>query len=187
MRVASKLIIAASMLTSTVAVAQVDVGVAASQKMREFYGIPLDLKLWDLKKLPFASELGWKSDEGEVYPTAKIVVSKNVSLDASFDSGGELYMLETSSRNAVGPRGIAVGASLAEVRNAWPTGRLLWGVNHADHYVTFDTKEGLYYQFSPAALPAEAWAHSSEDYNVDPSTRVITIRLAAQSLGKKNV
>ncbi len=49
MRFTTNLIIAALMLTSTAAVGQMNVGVDANQKVREFYGVPLDLKLWDLK------------------------------------------------------------------------------------------------------------------------------------------
>ncbi|HUE79008.1 MAG TPA: hypothetical protein VMN38_05205 [Sphingomicrobium sp.] len=185
MTTATKLVVAALMLAASNAAAKDNKVVAdANQKVREFYGVPLNLKLWDLKKLRSTSELGWEMGEGDVYPTAKIVVNDSVTLNASFGSDGGLYMLETSSSGAVGPHGTFVGSTLEQVKKTWPSGRLIWGVNHGNRYVTFSTSTGIYYQFSPADLAPEAWADFSKDYEVDPSIKAITIRFAAIDEGQ---
>ena len=151
--------------------------------VREFYGVPLDLTIHALEDSKIKFSPGWGTAEGTYYPKAIIHAPGGIELVAAFSDEGDLYMLETSSPGAIGPRQISVGSSLAEVKRAWPEGRFVWG-SEDGRYATFDTGARVYYQFSPDALPSRAWDIPSKPVVIDPNIKVVTIRVAPSNKEK---
>ncbi len=95
--------------------------------------------------------------EGHQYPVAAITAMNGVEIKVVFDKAGpngKLYSAETTTPNAIGPRGIGVGSALSEVKAAWPAGQLDYGLAHGQ-YVTFITGANVYYEFSPQDMPAQ--------------------------------
>lgn len=120
--------------------------------VREFYGVPLDLKIHDLEQSKLKFTPGWAMGEGSYYPSAKIFAEGGVELVADFSEEGDLYMLKTRSPNAIGPRRSPIGASLEELRKNWPEGKLSYGTAHG-RYVVFSTGTNVYFNFNPDDMP----------------------------------
>lgn len=152
--------------------------VDAKGTVREYYGVPLDLTLKQLARLPFKFKLGKEMGEGTYYPIAIIAARKGIKIKASFDRKGKLYRFETSTPGALGLHGLRVGSSLAELKKVFPDRRPYWGATpHDDYYATFGTGTRLTFHFSPFDLPKEAWSHNPKQYELDPSIKVKKIEI----------
>lgn len=149
--------------------------VDSKQNVQRFYGVPIDLTLTGLKSLPFRMKMGEEFGEGDAYPVAWIQAKHGIEVKASFDLNGKLYYLESSSPNAVGPKGIKVGSFLSDVRAAWPRGHLLYG-SEDGKFVTYSIDTNVKYVFDPADLPPQAFDHSGAKIDV-PNIKVKTIRI----------
>lgn len=150
--------------------------VDAKGDVARFYGLPILLKISDLKRLPYRVKIGHGYAEGERYTTATINAENDVQVKVSFGRDRKLYVAETASSNAVGPKGIGVGSLLSDVRSAWPAGRLLYGVEENQAFVTFVTGTNVTYLFKPQDMPPGTFIHRGSVKEV-PNIRVQSIRL----------
>lgn len=160
--------------------ASTHVVVDAKDNVLRFYGIPMDLAISDLKDLPHPVKMGQEMEEGDSYTVAWIKAERGVEIKVVFDddgANGKLYSAVTVSPTAIGPRRIAVGSSLADVKSAWPSGELIYGLAHGE-YVTFKTGTNVYYQFNPGEMPKQAFDDDFTKIQV-PNLRVQSIRLMA--------
>ena len=123
-----------------------------------FYGVPLNLKLFELSALKFDHTSAHHLGEGDYYPEATLLVGKNVLLQAEFSDDKEpvLYQLKTSSPGAVGPGGVAIGATLKDVKKRWPKGRFYWTSAHGP-YVAFTNRTNVFFEFDPRDMPQKAF------------------------------
>jgi hypothetical protein len=102
----------------------------------------------------------------------KIIAKNGVDLNVEFDSG-KLYLIETASTTAVGPRGIRIGSSLSDVKKAWPAGKLIYG-SEEGRFVTYITGTNVLYLFDPKGVPST----TSDLTDVEmPNIKVQTIRI----------
>jgi hypothetical protein len=123
-----------------------------------FYGVPLDLKLSSLPALMVDHTRAYYLGEGDYHPEATLLVGRNILLQAEFTDDKEptLYQLRTSSPSAVGPRGVAIGATLKVVQSKWPEGEFYWTSAHGP-YVAFTNGTNLFFEFDPGDMPAKAF------------------------------
>ena len=80
--------------------------------VRSFYGIPMTLTYSGLKRLHFKTRIGYRWPEGERETVYKIIARNNVEVHVTFGTRGKFYRVQTTSKNAVGPRGIRVGSTI---------------------------------------------------------------------------
>lgn len=96
--------------------------------VRTFYGVPVKLNLKSVGALHLPHRNGEEpGGEGKTLRTLTFHGRDNVSVKAIFDRRGDCVELKTTSRRAADPRGIRVGNTLAQVREAWPEGKLFFG------------------------------------------------------------
>lgn len=124
----------------------------------QFYGVPLNLKLSELSELKVDHTRAYYNGEGNYNPEATLLVSGNVLLQLEFghDEDPALYQLKTSSPGAVGPRGVAIGATLKDVQRRWPEGNVYWSLAHGP-YVAFTNGTNVYFEFDPDDMPPQAF------------------------------
>ena len=141
-----------------------------------FYGIPTNLTPAGLKRLPYRYKVGHRYAEGDRYTFYTIRAQDAVDVEVSFHTG-RLDGISTSSRNAVGPKGIGVGSLLSDVKAAWPEGRLNYGVEENQAFVVFHPEPGftgITYYFDPKDMPSQAF---DRDYRKSRDIAVPDIRV----------
>src|SRR3954447_13363812 len=94
----------------------------AQHNVSQFYGVPINTTLSKLKRLGLRYTVGYQFSEGVRDAVYTVKAPNGIGVKVSFDDDGKLYSAETSSRNAVGPKGIGVGSTLSEAKAAWPSG-----------------------------------------------------------------
>lgn len=154
------------------------VQVAASGDVESFYGIPIALTVSGLRRLPYRVVRGQEIGEGDLQTYYTITARQGITVRVVFSSIGKLYLAESKSSNAVGPRGIGVGSSLSEVEATWPKGKLLYG-SEDGQFVTFDTGTNLLYVFDPRDMPDAAFGHPRIKVT-PPNLKVTRVRVFAR-------
>lgn len=150
--------------------------VDAKGNVARFYGVPMRLSVSELKRLPYRVKMGRGSAEGNRYSTARITADDGVQVEVSFGLNRQLYVAETATSHALGPKGIGVGSLLSDVRASWPTGRLLYGVEENEPMVTFITGTNVMYLFDPKDMPPRTFIDRGSIKDV-PNIRVQRIRV----------
>lgn len=148
----------------------------ANCNVQQFYGIPTDIRVSDLSNLHNA-KIGTESREGDVYTTALVKPQKNFEVKILFDLEGRYYEAEINSERAVGPKGIRVGSSLADVKKAYPSGKLVYG-SEDGRFVTYTTGTNVRMDFDPRDMPPKAFEFGSGTVDV-PNLTVRRIRISA--------
>ena len=151
--------------------------VDADGNVARFYGIPIHLTVSGLKRLPYRVKMGHGYAEGDRFTIAKISAEDGVQVNVSFGSDRKLYVAETASSNAVGPKRIGIGSLLSDVRAAWPAGRLLYGVEENQATVIFITGTNVMYLFDPKDMPPGTFLHRGSIKDV-PNMKVQSIRVS---------
>jgi len=134
-----------------------------------FYGIPINLTVKGLKRLPYRMKVHrWFSEEaGEHYTSAKITAEDGVVVEVAFDSKGKLYEIDTWSPKAVDPKGIRTGTLLSDVRAAWPKGKLTYGYSiHGGAFVVFSTGSNVSFSFDYKDMPRELYYDHRKDIDI---------------------
>lgn len=92
--------------------------------------------------------------EGDSYDLAFIEIAPGVEIIGTFDKGGTLYSLSSSSGELyTAEASQLIGASLKQIKSAYPGGRFISGF--ADKkYANFLTGTHLILRFNPDNLPA---------------------------------
>jgi hypothetical protein len=153
----------------------------AKQNVRSFYGVPMNLTISSLKRLPYRAKLGHAEDEGGEYTYARIRAKDGVEVTVDFDSRGRLERLETSSPNAVGPNGIRVGSTLSDLKAAWPKGGFIYGCEEG-FYATYITGTNLVFDIDPKGMPPKVFTCSpTEDVEL-PVLLVKSIRIQSRTI-----
>jgi hypothetical protein len=150
----------------------------AHHNVSQFYGVPLDVMLEGLRRLPVRSRIGHASVEGDRDTVVTVDAATGVQLKITFDDDGKLYQIETSSPNAVGAKGIGVGSPLSAVKAAWPSGRLLYGWEDGA-FATFVTGTNVLLRFNPDDLPAQAF---DKDWCKSRATEIPEIKVQTISV-----
>lgn len=151
--------------------------VDSKRNVQRFYGVPIDLTLARVKSLPFRVKIGEEMGEGDMYPVARIQAQGGIEIKASFGLNGKLYYLESSDPKAVGPKGIRAGSLLSDVKAAWPTKKLIYGLADG-RFATFPTGTNVLYVFDPSELPSQAFDVGAAKIVV-PNIKVKSIRMFA--------
>ena len=114
----------------------------------KYYGVPVTLKVSDVRSLGLPYRTGFEPSEGQELRTAIISARNNVQVVVVFDHRGDSIDLKTTSRRAVDPRGVRVGDTLSRVQKLWPEGELYYGnsIEGGHRYARFATRTnvGLY-------------------------------------------
>ena len=162
----------------------------AKGDIARFYGVPMDLTLTGLKRLPYRFKFVHSSATG-TYKYYTIKAPDGVEVEVSFENG-KLDSANTSSRGATGPNGIGVGSLLSDVKKAWPEGHFNYGFEEHQTFVYFDTNPGFMtgvtYYFEPKDMPAQAFDmdyRKSRDITV-PDIRVKTISISVARFQEEN-
>src|SRR5262245_780676 len=92
----------------------------AQENLSQLYGVPIDLTLSKLKRSGLQYKIGHEFSEGNRHTVYTVHAPNGIRVKISFDDDGKLYEAETSSRNAVGLKGIGVGSTLSQAKAAWP-------------------------------------------------------------------
>lgn len=152
----------------------------AHHNVSKFYGVPVDLTVKGLRRLPLRSRVGHESFEDDRYTVATVDAANGVQLKIVFGDDGKLYEARTSSANAVGAKGIGVGSSLSAVKAAWPSGKLLYGWEDGA-FATFVTGTNVLLRFNPNDLPAQAF---DRDWCKSRATEIPEIKVQTISVFK---
>ena len=161
------------------------VALGSDGNVTRFYGIPVNLTVKGLKRLPYRMKVHrWFSEEaGEHYTSAEITAEEGVEVEVGFDSKGKLWAMATRSPKAVATRGIKVGSSLSDVRAAWPKGKLTFGSErHAGTFVHFSTGSNVSFNFDYKDMPRELLYDHRTDIEV-PNMRVQGISVSTEAYG----
>ena len=154
----------------------------ANGHVRSFYGVPITLTRAGLKRLPYRVKRGHKSSEGIDYTTYTVTAQKGVQVEVTFDDDGRLYGADTRSPNALGPKGIGVGSTLAEVEQAWPDGAFGFGFAEGE-YVTYSTGTNLLFRFDPNDMPPGAFNPGRpSNFPIPDGIKVRTLSLFRSSI-----
>ncbi|MEO5774940.1 MAG: hypothetical protein ABIQ32_12605 [Sphingomicrobium sp.] len=145
----------------------------AKGNVLSFYGVTVNLTRSGLKRLPYrVTAVHHPEGEGDAYTSYKIRADGGVVVEVTFDDDGKLYSGHTKSANALGPRGIGVGSTLAQVKAAWPTGTLLYGFEDGA-FVTYSTAANVLFRFDPKDMPPGAFDHDRpSDFPVPQDIKV---------------
>jgi hypothetical protein len=144
--------------------------------VRSFYGVPVTLTRSDLKRLPFRVKARDEpGGEGGPYRVYVITAQEGVRVEVTFDRDGKLYNAWTESPNAVGPKGVRIGSTLADAKAAWPNGDSLFYFE--DGYVaTYRTRSNVSFMFDPKDLPRGTFDHDAPwDFPIPDTIKVKTI------------
>jgi len=150
-----------------------------------FYGIPINLTVKGLKRLPYQIKVHrWFSEEaGEHYTSAKITAEDGVEVEVGFDSKGKLWTMGTWSPRAVDPKGIRIGSLLSDVRAAWPKGKLTYGWDtHVGAFVSFSTGSNVSFSFDYKDMPRELYYDHRKDIEI-PNMRVHGMHISPEAYG----
>lgn len=161
--------------TAARATARAAVQVASNGDVESFYGVPTSLTVSGLKRLSYPVVTGQEMAEGALETFYMITGIRGVEIKVVFRDDGKLYLAQSESSNAVGPRGVGIGSSLSQVKAAWPTGKLLYG-SEDGQFVTFVTDTNLLYNFDAKDMPPAAFDHPPKKVSV-PNLRVNRIRI----------
>lgn len=155
---------------------------ASNYNLRSFYGIPTNLTVSDLKRLPYRVKVRRQSaaEGGDSYTAANITAKDGVEVDVHFDSKGKLYEIDTESPKAVDPKGIKIGSLLSAVRRAYPNGRLIFGYEENIAFVTFNTGTNVAFSFDPKDMPRELIFDHRKDIEI-PDITVRGIHITAKA------
>jgi hypothetical protein len=158
--------------------AQSPVIVDAKGDVVRFYGVPMNLTPADLKRYRYT--VGHFSAEGDTYTFYTLKGENGVEVRVQFD-GRRLISARTSSRGAIGPRGVGIGSPLSAVEAAWPEGKADFGIIEHSTYVTFLAAEpgympNIYYYFDPEDMPPGAYAGEIWKKTVDLIPRGIKVQ-----------
>lgn len=151
--------------------------VDAQGNVARFYGVPMNLTISGLKRLPYRVKMGHEYAEGDRYTTATIDADDGIQVKVSFGPDRKLSFAGTVSSKAVGPKGIGVGSLLSDVRATWPAGRLLYGAEENEANVIFITGTNVMYLFDPRDMPRGTFLNRGSVKNV-PNIRVQSIRVS---------
>ena len=149
--------------------------------VRSFYGVPVTLTRSGLQRLPFRVEIRDEpGDEGGPYRIYVITAQDGVRVEVTFDEDGKLYNAWTESPNAVGPKGIRIGSTLADAKAAWPNGDSHFYFE--DGYVaTYRTRSNVSFMFDPKDLPPGTFDQDKPwDFPIPDSIKVKTIAIFAK-------
>ena len=157
--------------------------VDSSGSVQSFYGIPINLTVSDLTRLPYRVTVRRvpAAEGGDDYTAVEIVTKDGVKVHVAFDTDGKLYAMRTTSPKAVAPKGIKVGSLLSAVRAAWPNGRLSYGFGENHAFASFSTGTNVTFSFDPKDMPRELIYESRKDIPV-PDIRVRGIHIYPQAL-----
>lgn len=145
-----------------------------SGNVEKFYGVPLQITKDKIKNLPFTITVSYRMGEDGKTPIYCLENRSGIKIRLEFEAN-RLYLLETNSAGAVGPRGIHVGSSLREVKKAWPDGKLLYGQEEGG-FITYVSGTNVLYLFDPSLL--KSFNPRGLDLNgEDASLKVSTIRI----------
>jgi hypothetical protein len=134
-------------------------------RVAEFYGVPITLKLSDVRSLGFPYKEGSEaSGEGQELRTAIISARNGVRVVVVFDHNGDSIDIKTTSRRAVDPRGVRVGDSLGRVQTLWPEGKFFGGnsIEGGYRYARFATGTNVVLDLS------------TRNVRTDPSRTLVT-------------
>ncbi len=159
--------------------------VDAKGNVARFYGVPINLTISGLKRLPYRVKMGHGYAEGDRFATASINADDGVQVKVSFGPDRKLYGAGTVSPNAIGPKGISVGSLLSDVRSAWPAGKLIYGVEENQAIVTFITGTNVMYSFDPKDMPPATFLNRGS-VKVIPNIRVQSIRISVGAVSVPN-
>ena len=147
----------------------------SSCNVTRFYGVPIELTVSMLKRLPLPARIAREMGEGETFITAKIKAERGVEIKVEFDANKKLELLKTTSPNAVDLRGIRPGSSLSDVEAAWPNGKLYYGAADG-RYVRYITGTNVIYTFDPDDMDPQAFDPSGKEVVV-PNLKVVAIEI----------
>jgi hypothetical protein len=153
----------------------------AKHNVQSFYGVPLNLTISGLKRLPYRAKLGHAEDEGGEYTFATIRAEDGVEVRVDFASGGRLDRLETGSPKAVGPKGIRVGSKLSDLRTAWPAGEFAYGCADG-FYANYITGTNVLFIIDPKEMPSKAFQCIQLNDAELPDLRVRRIRILSRAV-----
>ena len=158
---------------------------ASNGNVTRFYGIPVNLTVKGLKRLPYKMKVNrWFSEEaGEHYTSAEITAEDGIEVELGFDSKGKLWAMATRSPTAVDPKGLRVGSLLSDVRAAWPKGKLTYGWStHGGAFVVFSTGSNIAFFFDYKDMPRELYYDHRKDIEV-PNMPVQGISITTEAYG----
>lgn len=121
-------------------------------------------------------ELAWGETtlEGDTYPIVVVRLPNRAYFTGIFDLDGRLHRMYTTEATIRDTRGLGVGSTLAQVRSAYPEGRLVLAEADGLH-ANYATGTHILFGFEPGDIPAECY---DDPANCDVPSSIVVIRMS---------
>lgn len=151
-----------------------------------FYGIPIDVTRASLERLHLPVTTRYESAaearDGDPSPIYTVTAANGIEVELIFEQDGKLYEARTRSPNALGPKQVGVGSTLANVKSAWPAGEFFFGFADGA-YVTYATGTNVILRFNPDDMPPGAFNHDRPwDFPVPDGIKVRSMSISPHAI-----
>jgi hypothetical protein len=111
--------------------------------------------------------------EGDEYKVIDVAISSDLSVECIFDSGiVEIFLI--TSELVRDEKGMGVGSSLSELRNAYPQGRLLIG-DEDGRYASFVYGSRVVFELDQSAIGLQCFEPRQVGCDIDSNTEVVRL------------
>lgn len=108
--------------------------------------------------------------EGDEYVVMDVSLGSDAIIECWFDDG-RIERLRTTAEGMSDDKGIGVGSTLAELKAAYPGGRLITGNEDGRRYANFVSHSNVVFEMDMDALP-QAFFHDESGCDTRPDLRV---------------